>query len=181
MARNNEVRIIGGQWKGRKLRFPDRPDLRPTLGRVRETLFNWLASSVAGSSCLDLYAGSGALGFEALSRGAAKVTFVEPDRKTAAALRANAASLHAEARVLCRTAERFLTGSSERFDIILVDPPFSLDPDRLPLDALLRRHLAPGGVLYLEAGRRLPAALPAEPVRTGSAGDCRFALLEAPS
>ena len=87
---NNEVRIIGGQWKGRKLRFPARPELRPTLGRVRETLFNWLAPVVSDSSCLDLFAGSGALGFEALSRGAAEVTFVERDRKAASALQDNA-------------------------------------------------------------------------------------------
>ena len=87
---NNEVRIIGGQWRGRKLTFPNRQDLRPTLGRVRETLFNWLAPHVQGSRCLDLYAGSGALGFEALSRGAAEVTFVERDRKAAAALKGNA-------------------------------------------------------------------------------------------
>ena len=92
---NNEVRIIGGQWRGRKLRFPDRPDLRPTLGRVRETLFNWLAPDIHGAHCLDLYAGSGALGFEALSRGAAEVTFVERDRKAASALQANVELLNA--------------------------------------------------------------------------------------
>jgi 16S rRNA (guanine966-N2)-methyltransferase len=180
MARNNEVRIIGGQWKGRKLRFPEHPGLRPTLGRVRETLFNWLAPHVAGAHCLDLYAGSGALGFEALSRGAAQVTFVERDRKTAAALRANVTLLEAQAVVRQQDAARFLAGSTGRFDLILLDPPFDMDPSRLPLSRLLEEHLSPGGFLYLESSRRLPARLPATPVRSGTAGECTFVLFAAP-
>ena len=90
---SNEVRIIGGLWRGRKLRFAATRGLRPTLGRVRETLFNWLAGEIRGARCLDLYAGSGALGLEALSRGAAEVTFVERNRKAAASLSANLAAL----------------------------------------------------------------------------------------
>jgi len=106
---NNEVRIIGGQWRGRKLTFPARAHLRPTLGRVRETLYNWLAPSIHGARCLDLYAGSGALGFEALSRGAAEVIFVERDRKTAMALRRNAEMLGARATVLTRDPSSFIS------------------------------------------------------------------------
>ncbi|MEN9806994.1 MAG: hypothetical protein RL756_1514, partial [Pseudomonadota bacterium] len=79
----NEVRIIGGKFRGRKLRFPDAPGLRPTLGRSRETLFNWLVGDIVDARCLDLFAGSGALGFEALSRGARRVTFVEQSRAVA--------------------------------------------------------------------------------------------------
>ena len=123
---NNEVRIIGGQWKGRKLSFPARPGLRPTLGRVRETLFNWLAPTLAGARCIDLYAGSGALGFEALSRGAAEVTFVERDRKTAAALRANLATLNGNAAVITDTAERAIQRAGRTYDLIFCDPPFCL-------------------------------------------------------
>lgn len=125
MARN-EVRIIGGKWRGRKLGFPAQQQLRPSLGRVRETLFNWLRERVIDSRCLDLYAGSGALGFEALSRGAATATLVEQDRRTADSLRQNAARLGAaaECRVICMAAERFLTLPDEPWDVILLDPPF---------------------------------------------------------
>ena len=173
---NNEVRIIGGQWRGRKLRFPDRAGLRPTLGRVRETLFNWLAPSIRGARCLDLYAGSGALGFEALSRGAAEVTFVERDRKAAAALNANVALLEAPATVLQMPAERFLATSSERFDLILFDPPFSDARAGRHLATLLDDHLTDGGSLYLEMPRRDDLPLPERVLKSSTAGDCRFAL-----
>lgn len=180
---SNAVRIIGGKWKGRKLVFPDRPDLRPTLGRVRETLFNWLRADVPGSRCLDLFAGSGALGFEAASRGAAAVTLVERDRRVARSLRDNAARLEADQiSVVCDRAERLLRRAATSWDIVFVDPPF--DAHLLPavLDALAAGPvLAPGGLVYVEAPRREP--LPGSPwreVRSSSAGDTRFALLAAP-
>ena len=91
----NRVRIIGGQWRGRLLRFPDAQGLRPTPDRVRETVFNWLGQDLTGVSCLDLFAGSGALGFEAASRGASRVVLVERDRVAAQALQANVATLQA--------------------------------------------------------------------------------------
>ncbi len=175
---NNEVRIIGGQWRGRKLRFPDRPGLRPTLGRVRETLFNWLTPGILNARCLDLYAGSGALGFEALSRGAAEVTFVERDRKAAAALNSNAALLQANARVLQMTAERFLASSSEPFDLILFDPPFNDRGALRHLGVLLDQHLAEQGLLYLEARRHDDLPLPGRVLKSAQAGDCQFALYE---
>src|SRR5512134_216652 len=93
--RPNRIRIIGGLWRSRMIQFPDLPGLRPTPDRVRETLFNWLGQDLAGRHCLDLYAGSGALGFEALSRGAEKVVMVERDRRTVQSLRDNAARLGA--------------------------------------------------------------------------------------
>src|SRR5579884_1678977 len=95
-AKGNRVRIIGGRWRSRVLRFPPAAHLRPTPDRVRETLFNWLGQRLDGLSCLDLFAGSGALGFEALSRGAARVVMVERDRATARALRDNARKLDAK-------------------------------------------------------------------------------------
>ena len=121
------LRIVGGSWRGRRLRFPASPELRPTPDRVRETLFNWLSVRVPGARCLDLFAGSGALGLEALSRGAAHVTFVERDaaaaREIAARLAewgARAASVeHADARAFL---ERTPAAS---FDIVFLDPPFA--------------------------------------------------------
>ncbi|MEZ5558494.1 MAG: 16S rRNA (guanine(966)-N(2))-methyltransferase RsmD [Pseudomonadales bacterium] len=180
---SNEVRIIGGMWRGRKLSFTGPADLRPTLGRVRETLFNWLAADIGGARCLDLYAGSGALGFEALSRGAASATLVEQDRRAAAALRSNAQRLQAEGcRVLCMSAERFIRSSDETWDIVFLDPPF--DSDRLgPMLGALhaRACLAAGGLVYFEASRRSVLTFPEwRIVRQGHAGETQFGLLASP-
>jgi len=175
---NNEVRIIGGQWRGRKLRFPDRGGLRPTLGRVRETLFNWLAPSIHDARCLDLYAGSGALGFEALSRGAAEVTFVERDRKAALALKSNAELLEANAKILQMPAERFLASKPPTFDLILFDPPFADASASKHLQPLLDVHLAGQGLLYLETSRQDDLPLLERVVKSSQAGDCRFALYQ---
>ena len=123
------LRIIGGVWRGRRLRFPEAPAIRPTPDRVRETLFNWLASAVSGARCLDLFAGSGALGLEALSRGAAHVTFVERDRKTARAIEDCLAQWDTERRcdwrVVSADAQEFLAGPAQPFSIVFVDPPFA--------------------------------------------------------
>ncbi len=173
---NNEVRIIGGQWRGRKLSFPDRAGLRPTLGRVRETLFNWLAPVIHEARCLDLYAGSGALGFEALSRGAAEVTFVERDRKAAMALRKNAELLGGRATVIHQTAAKYLAGDPAPFDVILFDPPFADEAAQALLPELLDRFLTGTGVLYLETSKRNPLPLPERVLKESTAGDCRFAL-----
>ena len=174
---NNEVRIIGGQWRGRKLRFPARDELRPTLGRVRETLFNWLAPIIAGARCLDLFAGSGALGFEALSRGAAEVTFVEKDRKVAHALRNNIAQFGASGIVVSRPAAQFLESSRNRYHIIFFDPPFADRSAGRLLEKLLARHLEADGLLYWEAPARTPLPAAGHVYREGQAGDCRFALI----
>jgi 16S rRNA (guanine966-N2)-methyltransferase len=173
---NNEVRIIGGQWRGRKLTFPARAHLRPTLGRVRETLYNWLAPSIHGARCLDLYAGSGALGFEALSRGAAEVIFVERDRKTAMALRRNAEMLGARATVVTQPAARYLASAPAPFDLILFDPPFADEDAYALLPELLDRFLTESGLLYLETSKHRSLPLPDRILKESTAGDCRFAL-----
>jgi 16S rRNA (guanine966-N2)-methyltransferase len=121
------LRIIGGTWRGRRLRFPPSPEIRPTPDRVRETLFNWLARRVPGARCLDLFAGSGALGLEALSRGAAHATFVERDPAAAREIRARLAEWHAhDALVEHADARSFLERTpAAPFDIVFLDPPFA--------------------------------------------------------
>lgn len=120
------LRIIGGIWRGRRLRFPPAAEIRPTPDRVRETLFNWLAARVPGARCLDLFAGSGALGLEALSRGAAHVAFVEQDAAAAAEISARLAEWGGRAASVERCdARRFLQGDGAAFDIVFLDPPFA--------------------------------------------------------
>ncbi|WP_394700507.1 16S rRNA (guanine(966)-N(2))-methyltransferase RsmD [Thiomicrorhabdus sp.] len=148
-----EVRIIGGDWRGRKLPVLQAEGLRPTSDRVRETLFNWLQFEVPGARCLDLFAGSGALGFEALSRGAHHVCFLELSADNAAQLEANATRLKCESSEVVRTdALRWLLEASERaFDIVFIDPPFHQGLMQPALDALFAHHwLAEDAWLYLE-------------------------------
>src|SRR5258706_14001591 len=114
----NRVRIIGGKWRSRIVRFPPRPQIRPTPDRVRETLFNWLGQRLDGLACLDLFAGSGALGFEAMSRGAARVVMVESDRAVAAALREASTALGAQGlEVVAGHALGYLEAPGEEFDV----------------------------------------------------------------
>ena len=122
----SQLRIIGGMWRGRKLRFPDRPGLRPTGDRVRETLFNWLEPELAGAHCLDLFAGSGALGIEALSRGAARCDFVDADREALTAVEQHLNTLDASDRstLQCGSAAEYLSAAQGGWDIVFVDPPF---------------------------------------------------------
>ena len=130
---SNILRIIGGQWRSRKLQFTDAPGLRPTPDRIRETLFNWLQADIHSAVCLDLFAGSGALGFEALSRGAQQLVFVEKDKKAASQLEANLKLLNAaEAEVHCLDALEYLQGDYYKkskkggcvLDIVFLDPPY---------------------------------------------------------
>jgi 16S rRNA (guanine966-N2)-methyltransferase len=159
------LRIIGGTWRGRKLRFAAGADIRPTPDRVRETLFNWLGTRVAGARCLDLFAGSGALGLEALSRGAAHVTFVEQEARAARELALRLIEWEAQGgRVARADALRFLAGTAEAYDLVFLDPPF--DSGLLARSAAaLAAHawLSPGALIYVEAGARgeLPS-LPAQ-------------------
>lgn len=147
-----QLRIIGGRWRGTRLHFPQVAAIRPTPDRVRETLFNWLAPTIAGSRCLDLFAGSGALGLEALSRGAREVVFVEQDPKVVDYLRATLARLKApEAQVMPGDALRFLRGDASRFDIVFLDPPFGLNLlPSLCAELQAAGHLAPDACVYLE-------------------------------
>ena len=123
-----QLRIIGGSWRGRKLNFPDREGLRPTTDRVRETLFNWLQTEVPGSRCLDLFAGSGALGLEAASRGAYKVVMVDSDGETVNMLKSNIDLLSAkQSQAVCSDAISFLQNCDYMFDVVYIDPPYSMD------------------------------------------------------
>ena len=147
----NSVRIIAGQWRRRVVRFPDALGLRPTPDRVRETLFNWLGQSLEGLSCLDLFAGSGALGFEAASRGAAHVVLVEQSPAVVKILRENISLLNAATVQVWRgDALQFAPAARAPFDVIFVDPPYRLawvEKIALRLDRLAK----PGTRLYVEA------------------------------
>lgn len=153
----NQLRIIGGLWRGRKLVFPDVEGLRPTGDRIRETLFNWLAPEIQGARCLDLFAGSGALGIEALSRGAAVSMMVERDSKAAAQLKANLAVLKDDAgRVMNADVMELLRkgNSDEPYHIIFIDPPFQLQLWQAVIEALeTGRWLADNATIYIESGR----------------------------
>ena len=147
------MRIIAGQWRGRKLAFPDAGGLRPTSDRMRETLFNWLQPVLPGASCLDLFAGSGALGFEAASRGAAKVVMLDSARDVVGALQENAKLLSASTVQVCQQdAASYLATGPRPFDVVFLDPPF--DSPELMLHSLARLSapgwLAPGAWVYVE-------------------------------
>lgn len=150
------LRIIGGTWRGRKLRFPPSPEIRPTPDRVRETLFNWLAPRMAGARCLDLFAGSGALGLESLSRGAAHVTFVERDAAAVRELRARLSEWGASgAQVEQADALHFLQGAGGPFDTVFLDPPFESDLITSAAGLLEQgKWLAPRAVIYVECAAR---------------------------
>jgi 16S rRNA (guanine966-N2)-methyltransferase len=179
-AGSGRLRIIGGSLRNSRLDVPELPGLRPTPERVRETLFNWLAPVIDGARCLDLCAGTGALGIEALSRGAAGVQFVERDARAAQALRDNLGRLKAGAgQVAVMEAGLFLQGAAQSQDVVFLDPPFALE-----LWPLLARQLEQGGWLaalawiYVESPRGLAPALPPnwQLHREGQAGEVRFAL-----
>lgn len=178
----NTVRIIGGQWKRSRLPVPDLPGLRPTPSRVRETVFNWLGQDLTGRRCLDAFAGSGALGFEAASRNAVTVVLLERDRSLARGLaeckeRLAAASVRIE-RV---DALAWMAACpAAHFDLIFLDPPFDAG---LTLPSLERaaRLLAVGGIVYLESGRPIDAEILAAAgwhiTRRAQAGQVHFGLL----
>ncbi len=175
-----EVRIIGGAWRGRRVAVVDAPGVRPTGDRVRETLFNWLMPVLPGMRCLDLFAGTGALGLEALSRGAAEVCFVERQGAVARALEESLRRFGAvSGRVVTADALRYLGGPPQAFDLVFLDPPFG-DFDIGELCKLLDQGwLAEGGRVYVEmpAARDLPAFPPQwEVVKNKTAGQVRFAL-----
>lgn len=180
-AAMNSVRIIGGEWRRRVLRFPDSIGLRPTPDRVRETLFNWLGQDLHGLKCLDLFAGSGALGFEAASRGASQVVMVDNEPKVLAALEANASQLQAgdRLRIVRADAVKFasLPGSAGGpFDVLFLDPPYRKGwVERLVplLDNLLDEEAA----LYVEAEQALEGCGEWQTVREGRAGQVYYHLM----
>lgn len=153
-----EIRIIAGKWRGRKIAVPEQAGLRPTPDRVRETVFNWLMNDIHGAHCLDAFAGTGALGFEALSRGAASVTMVDSVSANTAALEAVASQLQADGAAIYRaTLPEGLRPSKQPFDIVFLDPPF----DQPVLLTVMCTHLEEGGFLatnatiYLEARQEI--------------------------
>ena len=178
----NSVRIIGGGWRGRRVSFPDIPGLRPTPDRVRETLFNWLQHAVAGARCLDLFAGSGVLGLEALSRGAKEVVFVEPVVAASRALQEQLIRLggSAKGQVAAMGAARYLRSPPQAFDIVFLDPPFGRGAlaEYVPLlDA--GQWLTVGALVYLEDEKT--AGVPALPrhwgiLKSKSAGEVGYHL-----
>lgn len=165
------VRIIAGEWRGRKLPVLDGNGLRPTGDRLRETLFNWVTPHVGGARCLDLFAGSGALGIEALSRGAAHCDFVDSGVALAQSLRGILRSLGAGERAVVHAGDAlaFLDDArpggeeSRPWDIVFIDPPFAEDLATPALAALVRgRHLCPGSLVYVENARHAAPAVPCE-------------------
>ena len=174
---SNKVRIIGGEWRSRILTFPTQEGLRPTPDRVRETLFNWLGQYLQGKTCLDLFAGSGALGFEAASRGAQQVTMIDQSAKVVAALRANAALLQAHCISIARAdGQRWLSANAGVYDVIFLDPPFqsTLLAQLLPL---LLAHLTPTGCAYVESGTAITPPPGMQLAKSGHAGQVYFGLL----
>ena len=177
MADANRVRIIGGAWRSRLISFPSRRDLRPTPDRVRETLFNWLGQDLTGKTCLDLFAGSGALGFEAASRGARRVVMVERDAQTVRALGASRDALQAAVELKAADALEFLRDGADVYDVVFLDPPFKADlwPRLAPL---LPRRLAPEALVYYESAARPDLAPDWAVHRQGQAGQVRYQLLK---
>lgn len=179
-----KVRIISGQWRRRLLAVPDVEGLRPTPDRVRETLFNWLAGCIEEARCLDLYAGSGALGFEAASRGAAEVVLVEKDLRAVESMRRQARALGAsQIQVVHADVRHWLQGEATPFDIVFLDPPYGGD-DLGAVCGLLAgsRWLAPEALIYLESRGSLES-LPLPPewqiLRRQKAGQVRYHLVAA--
>jgi 16S rRNA (guanine966-N2)-methyltransferase len=181
VAKSNQVRIIGGNWRSRRISFPDHEGLRPSADRVRETLFNWLGQDLGGKRCLDLFAGSGALGFEALSRGAACVVMVEKSRRVCEALRHNAELLAAKNLQLhCADALEFATSAvadaTARFDVVFLDPPFrsNMVAQALPRVAPLLRPLAR---IYVESATVFSPSEGWRILKQGRAGQVHYTLV----
>ena len=171
------LRVIGGKYRSRLLRVPARPGVRPTPDRVRETLFNWLGQDLDGLACLDLYAGSGALGFEAASRGAARVVLVEKDRAVVAELERSRAALDAgQVEIVCADAARYLARGAERFDVVFLDPPFRQNAVTEALDAL-PPWLKAGARVYVESEAPVAVAERWTGLKGAKAGQVSYQLL----
>ncbi len=172
------IRIIAGEYRSRLLEVASRPGLRPTPDRVRETLFNWLGQRLEGLACLDLFAGSGALGFEATSRGASRVVMVERDRKALAALERNRAALGARAvEIVAADALAYLARAPERFDVVFLDPPFG--QNALPaVLKMLPSALKPHARVYVESPRPVDADCAWLEQKRRTAGRVSYQLLQ---
>lgn len=177
---NNYVRIIGGQWRSRRLCFPSTPGLRPTPDRVRETLFNWLSPYIHGARCLDVFAGSGAMGFEALSRGASHSVMLDASGPVVNALINNAQLLKTiQVETHCVDSLKYLANiGPQPFDIIFLDPPYSLDLLQPCLTLLIKNQfLKPGTIIYVEDNKPIPDFEGFEKHRESKASSVYCALL----
>ena len=177
----NEFRIIAGRFRHRKLKFPPLPGIRPSPDRVRETLFNWLRERIEGARCLDLFAGSGALGLEALSRGAADVVFVDQERPATEALRAHLKLLQAEGgRVVEAEALAWLKSEPRPIDLVFLDPPYESELLAQACTSLAQGWLKPKALVYMEYPAERPPALPPswQVWRESRAGRVGFSLME---
>ena len=171
------LRIVGGKYRSRKLRVPLRPGLRPTPDRVRETLFNWLGQDLSGLACLDLFAGSGALGFEAASRGALQVVLVENDRVALAELERSRDTLGAaQVQIAGGDALAQLARMAMRFDVVFLDPPFRQN-DLPAILAELPPRLQPGARVYVESETPVAAPPPWTELKRARAGQVSYQLL----
>ncbi len=179
----HRLRIVGGRWRGSRIDFPALGAIRPTPDRVRETLFNWLQHSIVGARCLDLFAGSGALGLEALSRGAAHVTFVDREPRIAIHLKTTLARFQAtNADVVTGDAARFLARPAQPFGIVFLDPPFAADVLPDTFRSLAAGWLEPRAFIYVECSAQAPLAeLPRgwTIYRSKRAGQVGYHLLQA--
>ena len=174
----NKVRIIGGELRSRMISLPDAEGLRPTPDRVRETLFNWLGQTLYGRTCLDLFAGSGALGFEAASRGAERVVMVERNPAVLRALQDNVKKLGC-ANVFVQGLDglEFVSRDAKQYDVIFLDPPFQ--SDYLPrLLEILPQRLNKNGVVYVESGAAITVPPPWQVIKSGKAGQVHYQLLQ---
>ena len=181
MANNNHLRIIGGFWRSRQIRFINTKKIRPTPDRVRETLFNWLASHIEGAVCLDLFAGSGALAFEAISRGAKHATLVDDDAKIVTQLEQQKKILQTDAvEIKKMQALKYLRNDDKQYDVIFLDPPFNSDQLYKIIPLLFeKRLLSSAGLLYVESpsNQAIPKELKTlNCVREKITGEVRYAL-----
>ena len=176
MHSKGRIRIIAGEYRGRRIAVPDAPGLRPTPDRVRETLFNWLGQSLEGMACLDLFAGSGALGFEAASRGAARVVMVEHDRKVFETLKKTRDTIGAaQVELVCDDAFAYLRKARDSFDVVFLDPPFRQNA----LPAVFKHlRLASGARVYIEAAEPYTPAGGWQELKRARAGQVSYQLLE---
>lgn len=174
----NQVRINAGVWRSRLLKFPDVEGLRPTPERVRQTVFNWLGQDLTGKNCLDLFAGTGALGFEALSRNAKNVVMLENSLLAYKSLLQNQSLLKAQnCQILNQDAMQFLASNVNKFDVIFCDPPYNKNwQDKLL--PMLNQHVSDGGVVYAEAEYAIESTDDWKVIKQGRAGAVYYHLLQ---
>lgn len=177
------IRIIGGEWRGRKLPVLDEAGLRPTQDRVRETVFNWLAFHIAGTVAVDLFAGTGALGLEALSRGASEVTFIDTNKRAAQSLTQNLQVLKApRGKVMCASAEQWLAAQpDDSLDLVFMDPPFGKNLCQKILSSPdFERVLKPRAKVYVEREKSVTLTTQLQLLKEKSTGSLTYSLFEYP-